>query len=62
MQAGKEWRVVTKFLEKLCNADGNEIQVGPSADCESLTEIDYSMFNVKTGIIPIGLFERNTLP
>lgn len=63
MQAGKEWRVVTKFLEKLCNADGNEIQVGPSADCESLTEIDYSMFNVlKTGIIPIGLSERNTLP
>lgn len=56
MQAGKEWRVVTKFLEKLCNADGNEIQVGPSADCESLTEIDYSMFNVKkTGFIPIGL-------
>lgn len=56
MQAGKEWRVVTQFLEKLCTADRNEMPVGPLADCESLTEIDYSMFNVKeTGFIPIGL-------
>lgn len=62
MQAGKEWRVVTQFLEKLCTADRNEMPVGPLADCESLTEIDYSMFNVKTVIIPIGLSERNTLP
>lgn len=56
MQAGKEWRVVTQFLEKLCTADRNEMPVGPLADCESLTEIDYSMFNgKKTGFIPIGL-------
>lgn len=56
VQAGKEWRVVTQFLEKLCTADRNEMPVGPLADCESLTEIDYSMFNVKkTGFIPIGL-------
>lgn len=59
MQAGKEWRVVTQFLEKLCTADRNEMPVGPLADCESLTEIDYSMFNVKkTGFIPIGLWEE----
>lgn len=62
MQAGKEWRVVTQFLEKLCTADGNEILIGPSADCESLTEIDYSMFIVKeTGFILIGL-SRGILP
>lgn len=55
MQAEKEWRVVTQFLEKLRNADGNETPIEPSADCESLSEIDYSMFNVKYTLIQFVL-------
>lgn len=55
MQAEKEWRVVTQFLEKLRTADGNETTLETSADCESLIEIDYSMFNVKYTLTQIVL-------
>ncbi|XP_065937230.1 TPR and ankyrin repeat-containing protein 1 isoform X2 [Magallana gigas] len=57
-QAGKEWRVVTQFLEKLCTADRNEMPVGPLADCESLTEIDYSVFEESNRPRPLA-FDQN---
>ena len=49
LQAVKEWRVVTDYLERIHHSQ-NEAQQGTSHNPESLVELDESMCSIETGL------------
>ena len=49
LQAVKEWRVVTDYLERIHHSQ-SEAQQGTSHNPESLVELDESMCSIETGL------------